>query len=150
MHSSRSFRLRSAQRVVKSMRTCRPVQIIIYQVHLRLPIKTISQYVFGTHLPSRWGRLTYLYQYSREIHYGVIVCTITLRTIPPKLGSWSVKSAPLAFSILGRYNDLCLSFLSSLSWLSFVWWLWWLWQWSSSLLYACLHIHRDTLPMFKL
>jgi len=36
IRSLHSFRMRSAQRVVKSLRTCRPVQIITYQVNLRL------------------------------------------------------------------------------------------------------------------
>jgi len=46
MRSPHSFRLKSAQRVVKSLRTCRPVHIIMHQVHLRLYIKTFSEYFF--------------------------------------------------------------------------------------------------------
>jgi len=46
MRSSHSFRLKSAQRVVKSLRTYHPVQIIMYQVHLRLYIKTFFKYSF--------------------------------------------------------------------------------------------------------
>jgi len=41
-----SFRLKSAQCVVKFLRTYRPVQIIMYQVHLRPYIKTFSEYLF--------------------------------------------------------------------------------------------------------
>jgi len=40
MRSSHCFRLKSAQCVVNFLRTCRPVQIIMYQVHLRSHIKS--------------------------------------------------------------------------------------------------------------
>jgi len=44
MHSSHSFRLKSAQCVVKSLRPSLIVQIIMYQVHLKLYFKIFLEY----------------------------------------------------------------------------------------------------------
>ena len=44
MRLSHSFRLKSAQCVVKSLRPSLMVQIIVYQVHLRLYFKIFLEY----------------------------------------------------------------------------------------------------------
>jgi len=71
----------------------------MYQVHLRLYINAFSGYFFEPIY--RLDKVDYLISTSNvsTIHLWGIVSTITIITIPQKLGSWRVECN---LSILGR------------------------------------------------